>query len=212
MQTILFQGDSITDAIRCRENDHYRGSGYATLVTAELARRSPGQVRCLNRGVSGDKVVDVLARMKHDILNLRPDVMSLLIGVNDVWAELDHQGGVSVPLYEQTLELLLRELRRVLPDTRVMLLQPFVLEGRATRATEDQPDRWEQFRTGVAERAEAMARIAVRYDLPCISLQADFNDLARRYGTDWLVEDGVHPTIAGHSLIAQRWLEAYDRL
>lgn len=212
MQTILFQGDSITDAIRCRENDHYRGSGYATLVSAQLMQRMPGAVRCVNRGVSGDRVVDILARMKRDILDVKPDVISLLIGVNDVWHELIDGSGVPAPLYERVLELVVDEVRRTLPQTKLLLLEPFVLEGYNTCATEEQPERWNTFRTEVPLRAEAMRRVAERHALPCLSFQEELDALAARYGAAWVLEDGVHPTLAGHTVIARRWLEAYDAL
>lgn len=212
MKTILFQGDSITDAIRLRENDHYRGCGYATLVSAELMRRYPGNIRCINRGVSGDRIVDILSRMKRDILDLKPDVMSLLIGVNDVWHELEDGSGVPAPLFEKVLDLLLSEIRRELPQTKLILMEPFVLHGHNTDNSEQYPHKWDYFSQEVPKRADAMRRVAAKFDLPCLSFQREFDTMAEKYGSDWVLEDGVHPTVAGHSVIAQKWLEAYDAL
>jgi len=212
MKTVLFQGDSITDAIRCRENDHYRGSGYATLVSAELCRRYPGQVKCINRGISGDRVVDILARMKRDILDVKPDVMSLLIGVNDVWHELGDGSGVPAPLFEQVLELIVTEIQRELPQTKLMLLEPFVLHGYNTDDSQEYPHKWAYFSQEVPLRAQAMRRVAQRHQLPCLSFQAQFDQMAEAYGSAWVLEDGVHPTIAGHTVIAQKWLETFDSL
>ncbi len=212
MKTILFQGDSITDAIRCRENDNYRGSGYATLVSAELCRRFPGQVKCVNRGISGDRVVDILARMKRDILDIKPDVMSLLIGVNDVWHELSDGSGVPAPLFEQVLELIITEIQRELPQTQLLLLEPFVLRGYNTDDSQECPHKWAYFSQEVPLRAQAMQRVAQRHGVPCLSFQAQFDAMAEAYGSAWVLEDGVHPTIAGHTVIAQKWLETFDRL
>ncbi|MBQ9920892.1 MAG: lysophospholipase, partial [Clostridia bacterium] len=84
---ILFQGDSITDAGRARDNDINLGTGYPMLVKATLGFEEPGKYEFFNRGISGNRVVDLYARIKNDIINLKPDVMSILIGVNDVWHE-----------------------------------------------------------------------------------------------------------------------------
>ena len=94
MQTILFQGDSITDAGRSRENDYSRGFGYSTIVAGKIGRKYAGKYELKNKGISGNRVVDVYARIKSDIINLKPDYMSILIGVNDVWHEVRHQNGV----------------------------------------------------------------------------------------------------------------------
>ena len=101
-KTILFQGDSITDCGRSRENDSDMGMGYPTMVKGELGLEYPGQYTFLNRGISGDRIVDIYARIKADIINLKPDYMSILIGVNDVWHELGGCcNGVSAEKYEK---------------------------------------------------------------------------------------------------------------
>lgn len=212
MKTILFQGDSITDALRLRENDNYRGCGYATLVSAELMRRYPGNIKCVNRGVSGDRIVDILARLKRDILDIKPDVISLLIGVNDVWHELEDGSGVPAALFEKVLDLVVSEIRRELPQTKLMLMEPFVLQGYNTCDSEQYPHKWDYFSTEVPKRAEAMRRVAAKHGLPCLSFQQEFDALGTQYGNDWVLEDGVHPTVVGHSVIAQKWLDTFDAL
>ena len=94
MKTILFQGDSITDAGRNRENDANLGVGYPTLIKGELGFEEPGEFCFLNRGIGGNRIVDLYARIKMDIINLKPDVMSILIGVNDVWHDFSMHNGV----------------------------------------------------------------------------------------------------------------------
>ena len=94
MKTFLFQGDSITDASRSRDNDETYGLGYPTLFAADYLCREPQALRFYNRAVSGNRVVDLYARIRGDLINLRPDVVSVLIGVNDVWHEIGSENGV----------------------------------------------------------------------------------------------------------------------
>ena len=94
MTRILFQGDSITDCGRSRDNDGYKGSGYANYVTADLNYNFPGQYETINRAVSGNRIVDLYARIRVDLLNLKPDVLSIHIGINDVWHDVEFNNGV----------------------------------------------------------------------------------------------------------------------
>ena len=101
VKRILFQGDSITDMYRVRDLDHYAGCGYATLVSAQLGYENPGEYTFINRGIGGDRSIDILARIKKDAINLKPDYMSIFVGVNDAWAEIDTGNGVSPENYEK---------------------------------------------------------------------------------------------------------------
>ena len=97
---ILFMGDSITDMYRSKEDDHNFGVGYALLVRASLGFEEPGKYDFFNRGISGNRIVDIYARMKSDIVELKPDVMSILVGVNDIWHDYSSiPNGVSVEKY-----------------------------------------------------------------------------------------------------------------
>ena len=212
MKTILFQGDSITDSMRIRESDNCRGNGYATLVSAKLMYEHPGEYVCLTRGVNGNRSVDVLARMRSDIENLQPDVMSLLIGVNDVWHEITRQNGVSPRRFEKVVDLMLDELSVSRPGMKIMLLEPYVLEGEKTCNTEEIPDRWDRFSTLVPQYAGIIRKLAERYHCAFVPLQDTFSELAAKYGGNVWLTDGVHPTIAGHAVIAKAWLDAYANL
>ena len=129
---ILFQGDSITDCGRARDNDAHVGIGYPLLVKSELGFLEPNQHEFFNRGVSGNRIVDVYARMKADILNLKPDLMSLLIGVNDVWHDFTaNPNGVDADKYFKIYDMLVGELLEALPALKLMVLEPFVLPGTA---------------------------------------------------------------------------------
>ena len=107
METILFQGDSITDAGRFRDDPSNMGQGYPNRVAGRLGLQNPGRYEFYNRGISGNRIVDLYARIKSDILNLQPDYMSILIGVNDVWHEKDWKNGVSSSKFKKIYSMLL---------------------------------------------------------------------------------------------------------
>jgi lysophospholipase L1-like esterase len=96
MKKVLFLGDSITDAQRSYQEDehHYIGQGYTEMVAGKLALEHPGMYEFTNKGISGNRIVDLYARIKKDCWNLKPDYISILIGVNDVWHELEDENGV----------------------------------------------------------------------------------------------------------------------
>lgn len=216
MKTILFQGDSITDCCRSRDNDsflaHKLGTGYPFLVAGTLDADEPGQYDFYNRGVSGNRIVDVYARIKMDILNLKPDYMSILIGINDVWHEIDQKNGVDAPKFERMYGMLVEEIKEALPDIRMMVLEPFVLPGAATVSTAQQPHRYETFRRQTELRAAAAKSVAQRYGLTFVPLMKLFDEAAERNAPDRLLADGVHPNPAGHELIKREWLRAFRTL
>jgi len=210
---ILFQGDSITDCGRNKEDGLHTGRGYAHLVEAQLGAEAPGQYEFLNRGISGNRIVDVYARIKKDIINLQPDYMSLLIGVNDVWHELGGKhNGVDAEKFEKIYDMLLSEIFEDLPDVKIMLLEPFVLPGTATDPREEEPDRWEYFSTQVPLRAAAAKRMAEKYGLPFIPLQDRLDEACKAAPASYWLRDGVHPTAMGHWLIKEAWLDAFATL
>ncbi|MDO4740212.1 MAG: SGNH/GDSL hydrolase family protein [Eubacteriales bacterium] len=196
---VLFQGDSITDVGRSREVERMSGSGYPTLVAARLGYEAPGEYECLNRGISGNRVVDLYARWRIDALNLRPDIITILIGVNDVWHDVDERwNGVEAGRFEQVYDMLLQYTHEKAPDTRVIVLEPFVLHGTAT------DPHWEYFAAEVPLRAQAARRVAEKHGCTFVPLQADLDAACEKAPpAHWLI-DGVHPTAAGHELIARK--------
>lgn len=208
-KVILFQGDSITDAARARDNEHFSGHGYATLVKAQLGFEHPGQYTFYNRGISGNRLPDVYARMVEDIFNLKPDYMSLLIGVNDVWHGIDWAKGTSEARFEKVYSLLIEEVLEELPNLKIMIMEPFVLKGIATENTEQDPQRLEKFQTGVARMAESSRKTAEKYNLPFIALQEKLNEMCKYAPESEWLRDGVHPTAMGHELIKREWLKVF---
>ena len=217
---IVFWGDSITDCHREQKHEtdmtgHHRaqGGGYVRLVACALGYDQPEEYEVINRGVSGNRIVDLYARIKSGLINLKPDVVSILIGINDIWEELKTQDGVDAAKYEMVYDLIIQEIRQALPDVKIMILEPFVLHGTGTMNTEELPNRWQIFQTEIKLRQEAAKRIAQKYDLLFVPLQDAFNEAnAKTQREDYWLGDGVHPNAPGHELIKYHWLEAFRNL
>lgn len=211
MKRILFQGDSITDCGRSREVLTDVGNGYPYLVRAHYGLEKPGQFEIVNRGISGNRSVDVYARIKADIINLKPDYMSILMGVNDVWHELAIGNGVATPKFEKIYTMLIEEVLEALPNIKLMILEPYALPGSATEGTlEDGSDKYTVFRKETEDKAAACRRVAEKFNIPFVPLQAKLDEMQKAYGTESVSGDGVHPNVTGHLLIARAWMEAFE--
>ena len=209
---ILFYGDSITD---CRRQDHelYKlGNGYANKVAAHLGLEYPEQYEFVNTGVSGNRIVDIYARIREAFINHAPDYASIYIGVNDVWHEVVHNKGVKTEKFEKIYCMMIDEIKEELPDIKLFILAPFVLEGHGTCNTEEIPDKFEQFKKGVNEKIAAAKRVAEKYNIPCIDLQAAFDEMEAKAPNQKWTEDGVHPMPCGHELIKRLWLETFEKI
>lgn len=207
MKTFLFQGDSITDTGRAADNSGYNlGFGYAAVTAAKLGRKYPGMC-FFNKGVSGNRVVDLYSRIKADFINLKPDYISILIGINDVWHEVGSQNGVSAEKYEKIYSMLIEELKEALPETKIIILEPFVLKGSATE------EHWDIFESETKLRAKAAKRISEKFNLSFVPLQNKFDEAMNEYSDSsyWLL-DGVHPMPAGHEIISTELIKAFESL
>lgn len=198
--TVLFQGDSITDAGRSRTKtaanaDGALGNGYPLLIAAPLLHEAPtASWRFFNRGISGNRVPDLQERWQADTIALAPDILSVLIGVNDYWHAKDGNSSGTVADYEREFTTLLEGTRATLPSLRILVLEPFVLR------TGFVDDSW--FPEFDSRRAAAL-RVATRTRSTFISLQDRFTAAARGTGPEYWAADGVHPSPAGHALIAE---------
>ena len=206
MKRLLFFGDSITDARRSRDEDDWLGSGYVALIAGLLGSEHPGEYEILNRGISGDRSVDLYARIKKDCLNLKPDVITIYIGVNDVLHEAAHQNGVSNQKFYQVINLILDEIRNDLPESQVILISPFVFPGAITDYA------WTYIHAEVPLRAQMLEQIAQEKKLPLIRLQSVFEEAILHTQQLYFIRDGVHPTIGGHGVIAREWIRTYKGL
>ena len=208
---IVFFGDSITDMSRVRNSDgkvESYGDGYVFFVAGKLLSENPQKYEIINRGISGNRVVDLYARIKGDVWNQQPDVLSILIGVNDVWHELsENPNGVDLTRWEKMYRMLIEDTKERLPNTKIMILEPFVLHGRAT----DFNDKYEDFQQ-VKEYAKKAKEIVKDYGLTFVPLQEKFDKAAEKYGEQYYLYDGVHPDVAGAALIAGEWLKAFEKM
>lgn len=206
MKTFLFQGDSITDAGRDDENqDNFGlGCGYALLLASDIEKNNKGKIKFINRGKSGDRITDVYARIKEDIINLKPDYMSILIGVNDVSHELTMSCGVTPKKFGMIYELLIEEIKESLPEIKIIILEPFVLKGTATEKL------WSDFNCEVRKLADVSKQVAQKYNLKFVPLQDKFDELSADGDTRYWSVDGIHPTSAGHQVIKEELQKAIE--
>ena len=204
--TILFQGDSITDTSRSRETADQAntqsalGGGYAWLAASGLLIGRPeDDLSIYNRGISGNRVPDLEQRWEQDCLALKPDVLSILIGVNDIWHAREGNFEGDAGTYERAYDALVARTRSALPDVELVICEPFVLECGSVDST------W--FPDFDAYRAAAK-RIAHNHSATWVAFQDMFDKAIRYAPPEHWAGDGVHPSAAGAALMAQTWLRA----
>ena len=210
--TILFQGDSITDAGRSKEGYYANhtwggmGAGYAMYsVGALLGRNLNSNMRCYNRGISGNKVHQLASRWEEDCMQIRPDVLSILIGVNDFWHTIDLGYKATVKTYEDDFKKLLDRTLKELPDLKLMICEPFVVKGGSAIKAEA----W--FPAFMAYQ-KAAKNIASEYKANWVPFQKTFDDALKSSTVEALCPDGVHPTLGGSYLMAQEWLGVFEKM
>ena len=203
--TILFQGDSITDAGRDKKNQIANqqkaiGGGYAWMAASHLLIGSPDlNLTIHNRGISGNKVHQLAGRWDKDCLELKPDVLSILIGVNDIWHGLNGSYDGTVKRYEDDFHALIERTRKALPNTQFVVCEPFVLKCGAVN------EKW--FPEFDYYRASAR-RVAEKYNAVFVPFQSMFDEAVKYAPANHWAGDGVHPSSHGASLMAHFWLRA----
>jgi len=197
--TVLFQGDSITDAGRSRENGEDLGRGYAAMVAAWFSARYPGHsVRFLNRGISGNRTGDLLARWQEDCLDLHPTWVSILIGINDTWRRYDAGDPTPTDVFEANYRALLSMTADIV-GSHIIILEPFLLPIPPDRAA---------WREDLGPKIAVVRALAREFNTLFVPLDGLFAAAATQREMAFWLPDGVHPTPAGHALIAQAWLQA----
>lgn len=201
--TILFQGDSITDAGRNREemaanHSGALGRGYAFLASGQLLYNHAGKdIKIYNKGISGNKVYQLAERWDKDCLELKPDVLSILIGVNDYWHKRNGKYDGTPDVYRKDLTALLERTRKALPNVNFIICEPFAITG--TTAVDDTwfPD-FTAYQTAARE-------IAGSFGATFIPFQSLFDKAQKKAPGGYWAADGVHPSIAGAQLMASAW-------
>jgi lysophospholipase L1-like esterase len=193
---ILFQGDSITDGNRGRSTDpnHILGHGYVFLLAAKFGAAFPDlDLDFMNRGISGNTVLDLERRWQKDTLDLKPDVLSVLIGVND------EGRGIPLDQYEQVYDKLLVDAKSANPAIRLVLCEPFGLPVGARKAT------WTARSEGLQKRQQIVARLAEKHHAALVHFQRAFDEALKRAPAEYWIWDAVHPTYRGHQIMADEW-------
>lgn len=203
--TFLFQGDSITDGNRGRNADpnHAMGHGYAFAIASRVGADFPQEkFNFLNRGISGNKIPDLLKRWQTDALDLKPDVLSILIGINDTGASVRHAADAgSVAEFESGYRTLLQDCKAAKPGMLFILGLPFVCPVGQVK------NDWDAWRDGVRQRTDVVRKLASECNAVLVDYQAVFDKAARLAPPGYWVWDGIHPTPAGHELMAREWIE-----
>ncbi len=206
---ILFQGDSITDAGRDKAAYYPNmgagmGHGYVSQIVADLLGRYPQhKLQCYNRGISGHKVHQLAERWQIDCIGLAPDVLSILIGVNDYWHGLNGTYDGTVKNYEDDYRQLLRDTVRQLPSTRLIICEPFAVKG-----GRHIDERW----AALSEYRAVAKAFLEEFKAAFVPFQAVFDEALSRADASYWCPDGVHPSIAGAYLMKEAWLKVFAGL
>ena len=191
-RTIVLAGDSVTDCGR-REDPRGLGNGYVHLLAGHPSLRD---ARLVNAGIGGDRLEDLAARWQRDVLAPEPDIVSVLIGINDTWRQFDSGQHSDLGAFADRYRGLLGSLD---PATRIVLMEPFVLP------VEEAQQSW---RSDVDARIDVVHRLAVEFGATLVRTQRVLDRLAVTIGAGPLAADGVHPTTRGHGEMAAAWISA----
>jgi lysophospholipase L1-like esterase len=199
---ILFQGDSITDGGRQRtgsDYNHTMGQDYAYILAAEIGAAQPElDLTFINRGISGNRVLDLAARWQEDTIDLKPNLLSILVGINDTMQTGER--AETVQQFKDAYDKMLATTIAALPNTKIVLGEPFVQpvgtykDGYATKLAQ------------VKLRQAVVLELGTKYHLPVVRYQDAMDRECQKTPADHWSWDGIHPTYAGHGLMVQEWL------
>jgi len=196
---ILFQGDSITDCGRNREEKNNLGWGYPFLAASLLQHRlCEYNLTFFNRGISGDRVCDLERRWQADCIDLEPTVVSIMIGINNVWRRYDQNDPTPPDVFEAGYRNILTQVRQKL-DARLVVMEPFV---------NPYPEERIAWREDLDPKLEVVRRLAKEFDAVLVPLDGAFAQAYNKKPGGYYAGDGVHPSHAGNALIAEEWIKA----
>ena len=204
---ILFFGDSITDANRLREDQmewnkaHRLGTGYVNYIAAETLYKTPGaDIAFINKGIAGNRIKDLYCRLHEDVITQKPDVISIMIGINEVWCKQNAAGEAEPHRFCFIYKAILDEIKEKLGDIPIVLIEPFCLPNeRLTGGF----DAWKNL---LAPLQKETGKIAEEYKCYFVPMQAKFDKLLSLADAECWLWDGIHPLQAGHMVIAKAWL------
>ncbi|AFK87468.1 MULTISPECIES: SGNH/GDSL hydrolase family protein [Thermoanaerobacterium] len=194
---VLFQGDSVTDAGRDRENPDDLGFGYPNIIASMFYALHPElNVKFLNRGISGNRVRDLKERWQNDCIDLKPTVVSILIGINDTWRNYDNSDYTSPEKFEEDYRYILEKTRKNL-DAKIIIMEPFVLPV---------PEDRKEWRVDLDPKIHVVRNLSREFEAYFIPLDGIMAKYSTAKDPAFWASDGVHPTNAGHAIIAKEWL------
>jgi lysophospholipase L1-like esterase len=196
---IVFFGDSTSATGRDYTNPDSLGNGYVNLLAARFRALRPGRVRVTNRGSAGNRVFDLEERFQHDVLDLSPTLVSILIGINDTWRRYDSDTISDLDEFQACYARILDRLNAA--GIRAVLLEPFLLPV---------PEDRKAWREDLDPRIGRIRELALERGLPYLPLDGIFAAAATATGAAYWLPDGVHPSLGGHGLIAEHWYALYD--
>lgn len=201
-QRLLFIGDSITDCARRSHHAFDLGQGFVGMIAGYLGATYPDKpLEIINRGIAGNVMADMIERWQEDCLDLKPDMVTILIGVNDIWRRMDQNLEPSQAVYDQFeshYRYLIQSLKEQNPEVQIILMDTFVIPNQNI-------DQWKTYQ---ADINAIIHRIANDFALTCVSLGSIMAKVCSKNSSDYFIQpDGVHPHPAGHGIIAKAWIE-----
>lgn len=203
---IIFFGDSITDSKRVRGSDdagrvaeeyslepNRFGSGFVFLTATQLYYDKPNYYQILNRGIGGDRLPQLYARIQLDVWNEKPDVLSILVGANDMCRE-SNPNSTELERWGRIYRMMIQDTLERLPNIKIILCEPF--------ARMQHKERMQPY-------AREAKKIAEEFNLPFVSLQAKLEDAVKIYGMDSCFYDGAHPNLVASKIISDEWLRVF---
>lgn len=206
---ILFFGDSITDASRTRgSSDAGRvaeqssifpqayGTGYVFLTAAQLLYEKPNTYQIINRGIGGDRLPQLYARIQLDVWNEQPDVLSIFVGINDMDTGIN-PNCTDIKRWGRVYRMMLCDTKEKCPNTKVIICEPYSMR--------------EEYRSIISQYAAEAKKIAEEFSLPFVQLQDKLDKAVEIYGMQTCFYDGTHPNVVGSKVISDAWLETFKR-
>lgn len=207
-KTVLFFGDSITDANRLKEDQmewnkaHRLGTGYVGFVAAQHLYANPGcDTRIINKGIAGNRIKDLYCRLHDHVIIEKPDVISIMIGINEVWCKQNATGQVEPQRFAHTYRAMLDEIKEKLGDIPMVIIEPFALPNEGLTGGYEI---WAELLKPLQEKSK---EIANEYNCRFLPMQDIFNNLLTQAPAEYWLWDGIHPLSAGHMAIAKAWLD-----